>query len=313
LMRLIHEPGAPGTKVKSVRDSGFYLNEMQKTLSRMKSIAVMDEARSALRELDLFITATDVHGDVYTWFDDQGHAVDVKDHRAVFVLKQRTERKKPFEPSDTTHLALAKLARMTSCLPVAFEPVAVLGNSEDTAADRQLVEWGKLDETRGRSYLDGGVLDNQPFTYTIREIFYRMAHQQVDRKLFCVEPDPERFTGRKAVEKAPSVPRAALKSLVSIPGYVSISSDLRLLTERNEKLGRFNRLAGTLDASTQLPADTESCTQSFLNAENGTAQANSQSQSCLYFDLRLIQLSERVVRGVLREEGQDVLLNPQRK
>ncbi|MBM3789651.1 MAG: hypothetical protein FJW35_04770 [Acidobacteria bacterium] len=53
LMRLIHEPGAPGTKVKSVRDSGFYLNEMQKTLLRMKSIAGLpasQQAASAARQ-----------------------------------------------------------------------------------------------------------------------------------------------------------------------------------------------------------------------------------------------------------------------
>jgi hypothetical protein len=43
-------------------------------------------------ELDLFVTSTDVDGHVYTQFDDAGHPIDVKDHRAVFQLSHRLNR-----------------------------------------------------------------------------------------------------------------------------------------------------------------------------------------------------------------------------
>jgi hypothetical protein len=118
LLRLIHEPHAPPEKVHSVLDSAFYLAQIQEGPATMKRIQAAQEDPSPLGELDLFIIGTDVNGNVYTWFDDQGHAVDVKDHRTVFVLKHRAGRKMPFAPGDTTHLALAKLARTTSCFPV---------------------------------------------------------------------------------------------------------------------------------------------------------------------------------------------------
>jgi hypothetical protein len=39
-----------------------------------------------------------VDGNVSTQFDDVGHAIDVKNHRSVFLLKHRTGRREPFNP-----------------------------------------------------------------------------------------------------------------------------------------------------------------------------------------------------------------------
>ena len=291
LMRLIHEPNKPPEAVRSVLDSDFYLKRMLGGLRDMRAITETEELPSRGQEIDLFITSTDVDGDAYTWIDDAGHTVDVKDHRAVFVLKHRLGRKTPFATDDVTERALAKLARMTSCFPVAFEPVTVNAADPDPV-DAKLVEWGKLDPRRRQFFLDGGVLDNKPFTYTLREIFYRMAHRKVDRKLFYVDPDPERFENRVISEHAPSVPAAALKSLVSIPGYESIAEDLKLLSEHNGAVSRFKRMTKAFD---EKPAP-----------ELAKIDAR------LYNQARYLQLSERAVRGILHVDGRHALLDRER-
>jgi len=43
-------------------------------------------------------------------------------------------------------------------------------------------------------FVDGGVLDNRPFSYTIKEMYYRTANRPVDRKLFYIDPSPDRFS-----------------------------------------------------------------------------------------------------------------------
>jgi predicted acylesterase/phospholipase RssA len=65
-----------------------------------------------------------------------------------------------------TEPELARLARITSCFPVAFEPVSV------DSTHTNLQRWGKL--KRSAVYLNGGILDNKPFSYTVEAIFRDM-------------------------------------------------------------------------------------------------------------------------------------------
>ena len=74
--------------------------------------------------------------------------------------------------------------------------------------------------------------DNKPFTYTTKAIFSRTADREVERKLFYVEPDPESFA-RPERASNPNLVQAVLASLIGIPGYESITEDLRLLAEHN--------------------------------------------------------------------------------
>src|SRR4029077_21192528 len=102
-------------------------------------------------------------------------------------------RKEPFKPEpnpEVVHRALATLSRLTSCFPAAFAPVHVdLVAEGDGSADGLLQSWGRLGEEA--IFLDGGLLDNKPFTYTLKDIYSRTADREVDRKLFYVEPNPE--------------------------------------------------------------------------------------------------------------------------
>ncbi len=281
---------------------------------------------SPVPELDLFVTGTDAHGDVYTWFDDQGHAVDVKDHRTVFRLKHRAlmsagnlrVRYTDFAPEPSTDLALAKLGRITACFPSAFPPVPVSKvppkDLVEAQADARLRTWGQLAEDRDYFFLDGGVLDNKPFSYTTRQIFFRLADRPVRRWLFYVEPDPESFTPpSKRSLTAPSVTGAALSALLSIPGYESIGGDLRAIAERNADLERFNLLwEGAALALAGMPrseAVTELTARESRDAGEFQCPAGpSSTPMSLYVQARLLGLARRAIQGVLRLSGRDRLI-----
>src|SRR5262249_5433597 len=147
-------------------------------------------------------------------------------------------------------VALSKLARITSCFPGAFAPVHVAdadidGKNLDTMTSDELLHyWGALN--REAYFIDGGVLDNKPFTHTIREIFFRTAEKKVDRKLYYVEPDPERFAQTQV--RCPNFLRPIVDSLVTIPGYESIADDLKLLNERNTQIRQYQRLFTTIES-----------------------------------------------------------------
>jgi patatin-related protein len=295
IMKLMRSPKDSG-EINSVLNSrGFYHPNLVRAFKEMPPCAQREEDVSGLTELDLFVTGTDVQGNVYTVFDDQGHAIDVKDHRTVFQLTQRHGRKEPFRvaknrtalpDAEARQQALAKLCRITSCFPVAFEPVVVEGTKEAEAADALLRSWGRLPERRC-AFLDGGVLDNKPFSYTLREIFFRMADRKVRRTLFYVEPDPEQFEQPDKVV-APNVVEAALAALVSIPGYESIADDLKLIAERNSKIQVYDRLVNMLSVS----------------AQSGDADSSGGAQDLSSYELlRLLALSQRAVNGMLKRHS----------
>ena len=202
-------------------------------------------------ELDLFITGTDFYGRKSTTVDDRGAEIQLKEHRTVFWLKHRKDRKEPFafssgvadEPrqggTPTTHAALARLARITSCFPAAFAPVTV-GTADPV--DRRLRRWGDIADDTPRVFIDGGVLDNKPFTTTIDAIYNRHSLRPVSRWLFYVEPDPERFAPDPPSPESPSVLKTALASLTALPAYESIAEDLERLGRHNDQVQRVATL-----------------------------------------------------------------------
>jgi patatin-related protein len=290
IRKLLRDPLADSAKCRSVLDSeGYYQPHIEAAFARLGPAAPERHGyASPIKELDLFVTATNVDGRVSTQFDDAGHTIEVKNHRQVFLLKHRAGRREPFRTSRAgggdqetrvTFRALAKLARATSAFPAAFAPVGVGACPEPIdAVDAKLREWGQLE--REAFFLDGGVLDNKPFTHTIRQIFSRVADREVDRKLLYVEPDPEHFEQRTATD--PNFLQAILLSLIGIPGYESIANDLRLLAERNSKLEQYSRLVKRLQPLT-----------------GEARRALPDEALTLYWRSRMIALSQRVVRGLL--------------
>ncbi|MCO5762323.1 MAG: patatin-like phospholipase family protein, partial [Chromatiaceae bacterium] len=338
---LIREPRGSADANSLLDGDGYFRPRLRDAFHKLGETAAVQgryDDPSPVSELDLFVTSTDVHGDVYTWFDDQGHAVDVKDHHAVFRLKHRATlagggraiRYTDFAPNPDTDLALAKLGRMTSCFPAAFPPVKVAkkrpadkaeaqaeADKAEARADAKLRTWGQLAPDRDYFFLDGGVLDNKPFSYTTRQIFFRLADRDVRRWLFYVEPDPESFTPPARRHLAPpSLVSAALAALVTIPGYESIGGDLKAIAERNADIERFNSLWDGIKQA--IPDRTSSAVVAGLRAREEHDAGRSPVplaaggvQDGIYVRTRLFALAQRAILGVLRRRGRDqVILEP---
>ena len=247
---------------------GYYQEELFKAFGKAgnnQDSAPDGEWYSEFNELDLFITGTDVSGRVYKTFDNTGKVIEIKDHRCVFQLKYREDQDfgDPFSTTDAdTQQALAKLCRITSCFPLAFPVVDVEINSDnpDNKVDNKLQEWGKLLRNRilpqeppkeGYKiyFVDGGVLDNRPFSYTTEAIYYRTADRPVNRQLFYLDPNPESFvdsTKFKEMEQ-PTVWEVITGSLISLPRYESIGKDLQQIKDINNKIRNYNLLLKSVD------------------------------------------------------------------
>jgi predicted acylesterase/phospholipase RssA len=296
IQKLLREPS--DSETLSVLNSRFYHDELAKAFRNMGPRNTSAGARpSALQELDLFVTGTDVAGDVSTVFDDQGHAIDIKKHNSVFKLSWRGTRKNELNPDYAEELAT--LACITSCFPVAFAPVGV-----DLDKLPNLARWGRLRESApfaratavadgkfDKVYLDGGILDNKPFSYTTDTIFRRTANRPVQRLLFYVEPDPERF---RAVDRTapPKVVKAAVDSLVSIPGYESIGEDLAAINLHNEQVSRMNTLMGVAENLAKAARNSIE--------DIGTFPQNAAD---VYITARLLKIRDRAVEGLLNTGG----------
>jgi predicted acylesterase/phospholipase RssA len=281
--RLLRSPQDPNA-VSLLDSEGFYQPHLEDAFRGMgqpdASLAVSD-----VEELDVFITGTNVAGHVETVFDDQGHAIDIKDHRAVFKLQFRQGRVPPkndFEAAGNAELAL--LARLTSCFPAAFAPVLV-GKEQPL-----LRRWGKM--SRPAVFLDGGILDNKPFSYTIDTITSRTAGRDVERLLFYLEPDPERFAQPATAPPIPSLAGAALDSVAGMPRYQSIADDLRAIAAHNDRVRRVEEL---LECLPEAPAPGPDCPQR-LQAED-----LNKTDWCVYVTSRLMQLRERAIQGILND------------
>jgi patatin-related protein len=312
ILKLLREPSGSNTKVESILNGeGYYQNQLKEAFEKAyinKTSAPQGEWVSDFNELDLFITGTDVFGKIYKVFDDTGCVIEIKDHRAVFQLKHRRGRKEPFNPKGSSsssqataeeiYQSLAKLCRITSCFPVAFPVVEVELNGKNKI-EQNLVEWGQLEkrelvetplnEKYKLYFVDGGVLDNRPFSYTIKEIYYRTTNRPVDRKLFYIDPSPDRFVSNDNVQAMhkPNTLQVIQDSLVGIPMYESIGNDLEAIKTHNEKVRRYRSLLTESDA----PTTSTTATLDAIDIEE-----------TIYLRSRLISLRDRVLPLVFRME-----------
>ena len=163
---------------------------------------------------------------------------------------------------------------------------------------RELVET-PLNEKYKLYFVDGGVLDNRPFSYTIKEIYYRTTNRPVDRKLFYIDPSPDRFVGDDTVRAMhkPNTLQVIQDSLVGIPMYESIGNDLEAIKTHNEKVRRYRSLFTESDAPTASTIAT-------LDAID--------IEETIYLRSRLISLRDRVLPLVLRME-QNFRLDSEKK
>jgi patatin-related protein len=279
---------------------------------------------STTQELDLFIAGTNYLGRVERRSDETGVWAESRDHHALFHLKHRQGRKEPFNPhyrdpilprtAADTENALAKLCRITAGFPAVFPLVEVDLQNHQNSVDRQLAVWGKLDrqcsadlssERDGKLYfLDGGLVDNAPFTCIMKETYYRLPTSISRRKLFYVDPsisqviDLVRQTRRDAAQrprqrlnltrrKISRTEQSLQAAVFSIPSHQSITNDLRAIQEHNHKVRRYKtsiELATAAVDSQRLLADED------------------RTQSQIYLRSRLFDFRDRNLPLLLRSE-----------
>src|SRR5262249_11394951 len=156
-------------------------------------------------------------------------------------------------------------------------------------------------------FLDGGVLNNKPFSSTLQAIFHHTQTRDVQRLLVYVEPDPEHFNP-PINPAAPDVLIAASDGLISIPGYQSIAEDLDAIAKHNDWVGRYQEIESTLNrVSDRLMKNSRfdnpvgpSDLKPTLDAESDPVSALVQEQTAIYLESRLTQLRERVLEGILK-------------
>jgi hypothetical protein len=307
-----------GINPSVLRSETYYQPRLQAAFATMQPIGEKPhppEVPSETSELDLFVTGTDVQGNTYTQFDDQGHHIDVKNHRSVFQLKYRLGR--PDNPDNIDLLvapgcpearkkvvtnALGKLAQITSAFPFAFAPVAIPEgptawprNVFPADEDTLLRRWATLSKVH--YFVDGGVLNNAPFTSTLKAIFQRTANRMIERHLCYVEPSPEHFASLRP--KPPLVRECVLGSLGSIPRYQSIAEDLQSISEHNSQIEQYSRVSAALVARL---------------AGNSLPKEDSwDPHDPIYTQSRLLTIIQRAVRGILKENGQEVEMDPTKR
>jgi patatin-related protein len=275
---LLRDPSSPAESQTSLLESeGYYERELASAFDKMWRNRIdakpRNEAPSRVNELDLFVAGTDFNGRISTAVDSAAHLIEVKDYRTQFLLKHRDGRKAQLDPrADALGTdgaggvplrnpgqgepipqagleTFATLARITSCFPGAFAsvsiqvPVPAEPPAPDFSFAGKLGVWGAL-EPGPYHFLDGGILDNKPFTSTIQAIFYRMANRPVQRHLLYVEPDPERFQG--SARRVPTFLSSALDSLTRLPSYESIAADLQSIAQHNDSIERYKRTCSEL-------------------------------------------------------------------
>jgi patatin-related protein len=150
--------------------------------------------------LDLFVTATDLHGfEMLVPTGTGGASQHDRQHAQVLRFTADATNNEQFGGRATGALAFA--ARATSAFPGAFAPVNV--NSFGVESGEEL-DVGFLqkrfvypyEENDAKAvdawFVDGGVLDNAPFDLVVRAIADKRAESQVVRRIVYIQPDPGR-------------------------------------------------------------------------------------------------------------------------
>jgi patatin-related protein len=220
-----------------------------------------------VRELDLFVTTTDVLG-LTLPIELADSTVYERRHRNVFRFSCSDTGQvtwNDFNKENNPMLAFA--ARATSSFPFAFEPV-MLSDIDDVLRRKRYGEeflsgsdrWkrffrGYPDKPpsgcvsyRSRPFGDGGYLDNKPFSYAVETISSRHSDLPVERKLLYIEPVPDHPESDPEKEGRPNAIENSVAALMKLPRYETIRGDLEKILERNRLLDRIEQITINLDA-----------------------------------------------------------------
>ncbi len=211
--------------------------------------------------LDLFVTRTDFFG----W---PRHLPVSEIYHPTSLYERTHAHVMSFQARGGDKLddyALTYAARTTAGFPVAFAPVATndikasFQKGQPGAVSPDLARFAAthLAEHMRREFdpahawmIDGGVLDNKPFTQLSQAIERKPADREVKRVVVFIEPDPE-----IKIEKPPTAPPAPLhvvKGMYGLLRHEPIYDDLDRLRDRNALVERIRRAIAADQESAKL-------------------------------------------------------------
>jgi len=229
-------------------DGRYFTRMIAKTFKDMVANGPLPVLLPRRGTFDLSLTRTDLHGwprhlPVSTAFHPEplyerhhGHAMHFRRHAGHDRFDD--------------DFGLTYASRSTAGFPVAFAPIGYADIAADFAEARSgdqappLTDFARhhLPEHDLANFapehawmIDGGVLDNKPFSYVASAIERKPADHEVFRTVVYIEPDPE-----TQIDKSPTVvppPTALLGGLFTLARHEPIYDDLRRLDERNDKVG----------------------------------------------------------------------------
>ncbi|MDE0694385.1 MAG: patatin-like protein [Boseongicola sp.] len=236
-------------------DGNFFTHMIAKTFSDMGSGNALLPKRASF---DLFVTRTDLQG----WprhlpVSEEFHSEPLYEKTHAHVMRFR---RKPCGGGLQDDFGLTYATRSTASFPVAFAPVnydtvkAAYESARpggrvpvnDQFARDHFPEHALFDFPVDCAWMvDGGVLDNKPFTHVARAIEHKPAEHEVYRVVAYVEPDPEPNPAPSASVSIPR-PLQVAANLYRLFRHEPIHEDLCRLRDRNKKVTDLKAL---LDAN----------------------------------------------------------------
>lgn len=273
LDKLLNDRGSELDLYKSRKPATSLLNSQRMYAKLLAAMDAMDGTPRAgaapmASEIDLFVTATDLHG-IYKPIELADSTPEERIHRMVFHFRCESqevaglrEAKAVSQFGSAYNAMLAFAARCTSSFPGAFEPMKL----DDIAAVRPDVDLSRKEvteffdryakqgetpqRTRTRLFADGGYLDNRPFSYPLDAISSRDATIPVQRKLLILDPFPEYSDRQHNSLPLPEINFSGnlLAAATTLPRYETIRDDIERLQRRNRTIAEVADLASRVES-----------------------------------------------------------------
>ena len=252
----------------AVLEGGSFTRMIAKALRRMNETSLGPSLMQRQGSFDLFLTRTDLAGwPRHLAVSERYHPEPLYERRHAHVMHFRKAfRNGPFQQD----FALTYAGRSTAGFPFAFQPLDYETAAADFRAARPEDPLPAADEFR-RRYLreqelfqvplerslmiDGGVLDNKPFTYVAAAIERKPADCEVHRVVVYVEPDPAPQGEEEAAGATLSGKLDFAKQLFRLFRHEPIHGDLVRLQERNARVRDIRRLLEANRRSAEASAE----------------------------------------------------------
>lgn len=212
--------------------------------------------------LELFVTATDMHGfEVLVPSGVGGASQRDRYHAQVLEFRANERHTGAFGPGGTPALAFS--ARATSSFPGAFAPVSLKSFASEVGQDEIAVNpelFRYQYEENGQQaadawFADGGVLDNAPFDHVIDAIRRRRAQTEVLRRIIYIQPDPGRPLKQPNAPQAQGWLAGLWQSVAVVKGSHPILLELLRLRDTNWRIAQVGAIADTQMRDVQAQID----------------------------------------------------------